>query len=241
MIGTIFNAGAIAAGGCVGLVLKRGLRPHMQTAINHANGLAVIMIGLNGALSNMLTADPDTGAISSSGELLLVFSLLIGVLVGETIGIEEHLNMLGDLAEKRLHLTGFSQGFVSGTLIYCVGAMAIVGSINDGLLGDPSVLITKGVLDGTISVVLGASMGPGVIFSSVSVFLYQGALTLCAQMLEPVLQGELLRQICSAGYVLVACIGVNFMSDKFHIKVANFLPALLVPAAWAGISGLLGI
>lgn len=239
MIGTLVNAGMIVAGSCVGLVLKKGLRPQLEHAIHQATGLAVIMIGLSGALSNMLAADPATGAISSSGELMLVFSLILGGLVGESLEIEEHLNHLGDFVEKRLHLSGFAQSFVNGTLIYCVGAMAIVGAINDGLLGDPSTLITKGVLDGITSIVLAASMGPGVLFSAIPVVLYQGGLSLCAGLLEPVLQGELLRQICAAGFVLVGCIGVNFMSDKFHIKVANFLPGLLVPPLWAAIQGLL--
>lgn len=241
MIGTLANAGMIVAGGCAGLVLKKGLRPQLEHAIHQATGLAVIMIGLNGALSNMLSADPATGAVSSSGELMLVFSLVLGLLAGELLDIEEHLNHLGDFVEKRLHLSGFAQSFVNGTLIYCVGAMAIVGSINDGLLGDPSTLITKGVIDGITSIVLAATMGPGVIFSALPVLLYQGALTLCAGLLEPVLQGALLHQICAAGFVLVACIGVNFMSDKFHIKVANFLPSLLVPVLWAAIKALAGL
>ena len=241
MTGTLVNAGMIAAGSCVGLILKKGLRPHLEQAIHQATGLAVIMIGLNGALTNMLSSDPATGSVSSSGELMLVFSMILGAIVGESLGIEEHLNRLGDLVEDKLHLSGFAQSFVYGALIYCVGAMAIVGAINDGLLGDPSTLITKGVLDGVTSIVLAASMGPGVLFSAIPVILYQGGLTLFAGLLEPVLQGELLRQICAAGFVLVGCIGVNFMSDKFHIKVANFLPALLVPALWAGVKALLAL
>lgn len=241
MTGTLVNAGMIAAGSCVGLILKKGLRPHLEQAIHQATGLAVIMIGLNGALTNMLSSDPATGSVSSSGELILVFSMILGAIVGESLGIEEHLNRLGDLVEDKLHLSGFAQSFVNGALIYCVGAMAIVGAINDGLLGDPSTLITKGVLDGVTSIVLAASMGPGVLFSAIPVILYQGGLTLFAGLLEPVLQGELLRQICAAGFVLVGCIGVNFMSDKFHIKVANFLPALLVPALWAGVKALLAL
>jgi uncharacterized membrane protein YqgA involved in biofilm formation len=240
MIGTLANAGMIAAGGCVGLVLKKGIRPQLENAIHQATGLAVIVIGLNGVISNMLAADPATGEISSSGELMLVFSMILGAIVGESLGIEEHLNRLGGLVEQKLHLSGFAQGFVNGTLIYCVGAMAIVGSINDGLLGDSSTLITKGVLDGITSIVLAASMGPGVIFSAIPVLVYQGAITLCAGLLAPVLQGELLHQICAAGFLLVACIGVNFMSDKFHIKVANFLPALLVPVVWAVLRALAG-
>ncbi len=239
MTGTIVNAAMIVAGGCAGLLLKKGIPHKLESAIHRATGLAVIMIGLNGALSNMLTADPTTGRISSSGEMMLVFSLIIGAVIGESIGIEEHLDKLGGWVENTLHLTGFAQSFVNGTLIYCVGAMAIVGSLNDGLLGDPSTLITKGVLDGITSIVLAAGMGPGVIFSAIPVLVYQGAITLCAGWLAPVLQGTLLNQICAAGFVMVACIGVNFMSDSYHIKVANLLPGLLVPAAWYAVSGLL--
>jgi uncharacterized membrane protein YqgA involved in biofilm formation len=239
MIGTLANAGMIAAGGCAGLLVRQGISPKLEHAVHQATGLAVIAIGLCGVMSNMLTADTATGAVTSSGELMLVFSMVIGVLIGESIDIEAHLNHLGERIEQRLHLSGFAQGFVNGTLIYCVGAMAIVGSINDGLRGDPTVLITKGVLDGVTSIVLAASMGPGVIFSAIPVLLYQGALTLGAGLLAPVLQGELMRQVCAAGFLLVGCIGVNFLSDSFHIKVANFLPGLLVPAAWAGFHALL--
>lgn len=239
MTGTIANAALIVAGGCAGLLLKKGIPQRLETAIHRATGLAVIMIGLNGALSNMLSVDVATGKVGSSGELMLVFSMIIGAVIGEWIGIEEHLDRLGGWVENTLHLTGFAQSFVNGTLIYCVGAMAIVGSINDGLLGDPSTLITKGVLDGITSIVLAASMGPGVIFSAIPVLVYQGAITLCAGWLAPVLQGTLLNQICAAGFVMVACIGVNFMSESYHIKVANLLPGLLVPAAWAAVSGLL--
>lgn len=231
MIGTIVNAGAIVAGGAVGLLAKKGIPAPMEDALHKAMGLAVIVIGMNGVITNMITAAAD-GTLASGGELLLVFSLVLGVLAGESLHIEEHLNGLSGRVERRFHLTGFASSFVSGTLIYCVGAMAIIGAINDGLRGDPSVLYVKSTLDGVSSIVLGATMGPGVIFSAIPVVVYQGAITLLAGLLEPVLQGELLRQICAVGYVLVACIGINFMG-KYHIKTANFLPALLVPPLWA--------
>ena len=238
MIGTLANAGMIVAGGCAGLLIKKGISPRLETAVHRATGLAVIMIGLNGAITNMVIADPATGALASSGELMLVFSLILGALAGEVIGIEDRLDRLGGWVERTLHLSGFAQSFVNGTLIYCVGAMAIVGAINDGLLGDPSTLVTKGVLDGITSIVLAAGMGPGVIFSAIPVLIYQGAITLCAGWLAPVLQGELLHQICAAGFVMVACIGVNFMSESYHIKVANFLPGLLVPVLWRALAAL---
>lgn len=233
MLGTVVNAGAIVAGGAVGLLAKKGIPAHMEDALDKAMGLAVIVIGINGVAANMLTANAD-GTISSSGELLLVFSLVLGVLAGEALRIDDRLNGLSAAVETRLHLTGFAASFVSGTLIYCVGAMAIIGSLNDGLRGDPSVLFVKSTLDGISSIVLGATMGPGVIFSAIPVVLYQGGITLLAGVLEPFLQGELLRQICAVGYVLVGCIGVNFMGS-YKIKTANFLPALLVPPLWAAV------
>lgn len=236
MMGTIVNAAAIAAGGAVGVLAKKGIPARVEDALHRAMGLAVIVIGLNGVVTNMVTAGAD-GTLSSSGELLLVFSMVIGAFVGELLEIDGHLNSACAGLEKKLNLSGFAASFVSGTLIYCVGAMAIVGAINDGLSGDPSVLYVKSTLDGISSIVLGATMGPGVILSCVPVFLYQGAVTLLAGLLEGVLQGELLRQICAVGYVLVACIGVNFLGT-YKFKTANFLPALLVPPLWAAISGL---
>lgn len=237
MIGTIVNAAAIIAGGLAGMLAKKGIPAYLDDALHKAMGLAIIVIGMNGVICNMISVNAG-GTLSSSGELLLVFSMVIGVIIGELLRIDDRLNGLGEMVETRFHLTGFAASFVSGTLIYCVGAMAIIGSINDGLRGDPSVLFVKSTLDGITSIVLSATMGPGVLFSSIPVFVYQGAITLLAGFLEPVLQGELLRQICAVGYLLVACIGVNFLG-KFRIKTANLLPALLVPPLWAAIRCLL--
>ncbi len=236
MLGTVVNAAAIVAGGAVGLLAKKGIPARMEDAVHKAMGLAVIVIGVNGVAANMLTVNAD-GTLSSAGELLLVFSLVLGVLAGELLRIDDRLNGASALVEQKLHLTGFAASFVSGTLIYCVGAMAIIGSLNDGLRGDASVLYVKSTLDGISSIVLGATMGPGVIFSAIPVALYQGGITLLAGVLEPFLQGELLRQICAVGYVLVGCIGVNFMGS-YKIKTANFLPALLVPPLWAAVQAL---
>ena len=237
MTGTIVNAAAIIAGSAAGLLARKGIPAHLEDSVHKATGLAVIVIGLNGVITNMISVG-EGGTLSSSGELLLVFSLVLGVVCGELLRIDDHLNGLAGMVETKFHLTGFAASFVSGTLIYCVGAMAIIGSLNDGLKGDPSVLFVKSTLDGITSIVLAATMGPGVLFSSIPVFLYQGAITLLAGLLEPVLQGVLLSQICAVGFVLVTCIGINFLGIA-KIKTANFLPALLVPPIWALISGLL--
>jgi uncharacterized membrane protein YqgA involved in biofilm formation len=138
--------------------------------------------------------------------------------------------------EQKLHLSGFGRSFLDGSLIFCIGAMAIIGSINDGLLHQPQVLIVKGVLDGTTSVILAAAEGPGVIFSAIPVGLYQGAITLLAGSLSTVLAGQLLKDICMVGYALVFCIGLNFLFPE-KIRTADLLPSLLIPIVWALISG----
>lgn len=157
---------------------------------------------------------------------------MLGTLAGEALRIDDRLNGLSGLVERRLHLSGFAQSFVNGALIYCVGAMAIIGALNDGLRGDASVLYIKSLLDGISSVVLGATLGPGVIFAALPVLVYQGAISLLAGALEPFLAGELLGQICGVGYCLVLCIGINFLGMT-KIKTANMLPALLVPVLWS--------
>lgn len=238
MLGTLVNAAAVAAGGCAGLALKRAVRRIDEDSIHKALGVAVLVLGLNGVISSMFTVNSD-GTLTSSGELLLIVSLVLGVLAGEALRIDSRLNGLSGLVETKLHLTGFAQSFVNGTLIYCVGAMAIIGALNDGLRGDASVLYVKSLLDGVSSVVLGATLGPGVIFAAVPVLVYQGGITLLAGALEPLLSGALLTQICGVGYCLVLCIGVNFLGVT-KIKTANLLPALLVPVLWHFVQALAG-
>lgn len=210
---------------------EKGVKGSHQDSINKALGVAVLVLGLNGVISSMFTVNAD-GTLASSGELLLIISLVLGTLAGEALRIDDRLNGLSGLVERRLHLSGFAQSFVNGALIYCVGAMAIIGALNDGLRGDASVLYIKSLLDGISSVVLGATLGPGVIFAALPVLVYQGAISLLAGALEPFLAGELLGQICGVGYCLVLCIGINFLGMT-KIKTANMLPALLVPVLWS--------
>ena len=247
LTGTIINALAILAGSAAGILLKFcagrlsrsfpalggaaavRLGERLQDIIMKGVALCVLYIGISGCLKGN-----DT--------LVAILSMVLGAVLGELLDLDRRMHQLGDWVQKKTEFLSrgegestVSEGFVTASLLFCVGAMAIVGSISDGLLGDPSTLITKGVLDGVTSIVLAAGTGPGVIFSAVPVLVYQGTLTLCAGLLAPVLKGELLREICAAGYLLVGCIGVNFLCENYHIKVANFLPALLVPPLWAGL------
>ena len=232
-MGTLINAALILLGGIIGLVFKKAVSKEMELSIHKATGVAVVVIGICGVLSAMLKAKAD-GSISSSGELILVVSLTLGTFIGELLKLEESLNKGCMWIERKCGMSNFAAGFITSTMIYCVGAMAIVGSINDGLLGDSSTLVTKGILDGITSVVLAASLGYGVLFSVIPILVYQGGMTLLAGLLDKVLVGELLQNICMVGYALVMCIGINFLTDgDKKIKTVNMLPALLIPVAYA--------
>jgi uncharacterized membrane protein YqgA involved in biofilm formation len=239
-MGTLINAALILLGGVIGLVFKKAVSKEMEFSIHKATGVSVLVVGICGVLSSMLKAK-DNGSISSSGELILVVSLALGTFIGELLKLEDRLNKGCKWIESKCKMSNFSAGFITSTMIYCIGAMAIVGSINDGLLGDSSTLITKGIIDGITSIVLAASLGYGVLFSAIPILLYQGGMTLLAGLLEDVLAGELLSNICMVGYALVMCIGINFLTnDDKKIKTVNMLPALLVPVAYDILKNLIG-
>ncbi len=231
-MGTIINVILILAGGSIGLVFKKAVSKDIEYSIHKATGVAVSVIGLCGILSNMLSVSDD-GKISSSGELILVVSLFLGTFIGEILKLDDRLNNGCKKIENKFKMTDFSSGFISATMIYCIGAMAIVGAINDGLMHDSSTLITKGIIDGITSIILAASLGYGVLLSAIPVLIYQGGITLLASSLQNVLTGELLTNICMVGYALVICIGINFLyNSKKQIKTVNMLPSLLVPIGY---------
>ena len=226
MKGTLVNAAAVILGSLIGLMLKKGIRESWQDGINKALGAAVIVIGFNGVIANMFTY--SQGRLSSSGELLLVASLVVGTLFGEMISIDSALARLSSRIEKRFSAGDFAAGFMNASVLFCVGAMAIVGSLNDGLTGDATTLYVKSALDFTSAVIMSSAMGIGVLFSFIPVLVYQGAISLFASGLQGLLAGELLDQVCTVGYALILCIGMNFFL-KEKIKTANMLPGVLVP------------
>ena len=237
-MGTLINCALIIAGGVIGLIFKKAVSEEIEYSIHKATGIAVLVVGLCGILSTMLKS--NNGTITSSGELMLVVSLAVGTFIGELLKLEQRLDKGCKKIETKFKMTGFSAGFISGTMIYCIGAMAIVGAINDRLLGDYSTLVTKGIIDGITSIVLAATLGYGVIFSAIPVLIYQGAITLLAGALENVLVGELLSNICMVGYAIVMCIGINFLTngDK-KVRTVNMLPAIFVPVVYAVIKSLI--
>ncbi len=211
---------AVIAGSLVGLLLKGGIKDRYRSTIMQAVGLAVIMIGLQSALK--------TDAI-----LLVVFSLAIGGLIGEWINIEIRLEQLGQWLEKRLSASGgeFAKGFVTASLIYCVGSMAIVGALESGLNGNHQILYAKSVLDGISSVVFASTFGLGVLFSAFAVLLYQGLITLSASLLKLVLVEAVVTQMSAVGGLLIMAIGINIL-NLTRIKVGNMLPAIFIPIIW---------
>lgn len=231
MRGTLVNAAAVIAGSLIGLCIKKGLNDKIQETVTYMLGITTCVIGVNGILSTMITVDSATGQLSSSGEILLLVSLAIGAAIGELLRIEDALERLGDRIEKKLGASDFSKGFVSASLLFCVGAMTIIGSINDGLYHDSTVLYIKSSLDFIAALVMASTMGVGVMFAAVTVLLYQGALSLGAGFLQGVLTGDLRNQVCMVGYAIVLCIGVNFFG-KIKIRTGNLVPALLIPVVY---------
>lgn len=229
MTGTLVNAVAVIVGGLIGLLVKKGIKESYTESINKALGLSILIIGLNGVISNMFTV--ENGKISSSGELMLVVFLILGTFAGELLRLDERFTRFCNNIEKKFKSDGFAAGFINSTVLFCVGAMSIVGSISDGLTGDSSVLLVKSALDFVNAIIFGATLGYGVIFTFIPILLYQGGISLLAGTLSGILQGELLEQICMVGYAIIMAIGLNFLLEK-KFKTLNMVPALLLPVAY---------
>ena len=240
MIGTIINTGAVIAGGIAGLCLKNGLKQKTQDILMQACGVASIFIGASGALSKMLVV--ENGQITTTGTMLLIFSLVIGAALGEFLDIEARMDIVGERIKKAVKAqndTRFVEGFVNVSLIICVGAMAIVGAIQDGISGDFSLLAAKAVLDFVIVVIFAATYGMGAVFSAVAIFVYQGSITLLAAFFGSFVSDVVINDLSFVGSVLIFCVGVNIAFGK-KFKVGNMLPALLIPVVYRVILGLMG-
>lgn len=233
MTGTLVNVAGIIIGSLVGLIFKRGIPEHINEAILKIEGLAIAVIGLNGLLGSMITVDAATGKLRDSGGLLLLVSLVVGCLAGELLRLDDRFNRFGLWVEGKIKAGGFARGFVTASLVFSIGAMSIIGPINEGLSGDSSILYIKTMLDGTTSIVLASALGAGVLFSCVPVFVVQAVPSLLARQLAPFISesDQLLSTFCMVGYAIVICIGLNFLANT-KIKVANLLPALIVPVAY---------
>ncbi|WPC44295.1 DUF554 domain-containing protein [Clostridium sp. JS66] len=231
-LGTIINTIAVIIGSGIGLFLKNGMKQKMQNILMQACGVAVIFIGVAGTLQGMITI--HGGNIETKGTMLLIFSLVIGGFIGQALDIEKWLDALGEKIKtiaKAKEDNQFVEGFVNTSLIICVGAMAIVGSIQDGLKGDYSMLLAKSILDFVIVLVFASTHGLGVMFSAAAIFVYEGGITLLTVFIGPFLGNTLIENMSFVGAALIFCVGVNIAFGK-KFNVGNMLPALLVPCVY---------
>ena len=227
-MGTLINSGLIVAGGLLGHVTGKLFRPDQQDSLIKACGISVIFIAVAGAMVGMLRA--DGAALVSGKSMLVVLCLAAGTVIGELIGIEKGFERFGEWLKIKTGNSGdqqFVNAFVTASLTVCIGAMAIVGAIQDGILGDYSTLTVKAVLDFLIIAVMTSSMGKGCAFSAIPVFLFEGAVTLLARLVAPVMTDLAVAYLSLIGSVLIFCVGVNLVWDK-KIRVANMLPAVLL-------------
>lgn len=217
MLGTIVNAISIIIGGTIGTFLKKGIPEKYKEAIMQGIGLSVLIIGLSGALK-------------TDNILLMVFSTVVGIIIGEAAKIEDKLENLGKWLENRFgdKEGGIVKGFVTASLVYSIGAMAVMGALESGLTGNHGILFTKSLLDGITAIIFASTLGIGVVFSSAVIFVYQGLITITAAFIKPFLAECVIREMSAVGGLLIMAISFNLMEIK-KIRVGNMLPAIFIP------------
>ena len=228
-LGTLINAGAIVAGGILGLLCGRFVKDRYRETVLKATGFAVMFLGAAGTLAKMLVISED-GTLSSAGTINILISLALGGLIGEIIDIDGLLQRLGLWLRHRSGSDGdsrFIDGFMTASLTVGIGAMGIMGSINDGIFGDYSILAAKAAIDFVVILAMTASMGKGCAFSSVTVLVMQGSMTLLAALAGNLFTEDMLHCISMTGGILIFCVGVNLVWDR-TIRVANLLPAIVI-------------
>ena len=216
----------------MGLAIKNGVAKRFEKILMQALGLATLFIGAGGVLKYMLIL--ENGVINTRGTTLLIFSLVIGSILGQWIDIEDKTEKLGNKLKAAVKVKNdnrFVEGFVNASLIVCVGAMAIVGAMQDGLSGNSSMLMTKALLDFALVAILASAYGVGTVFSALPIFIYQGAITLIAALFGTVISAQLIETLSFVGSALIFCVGINLVREK-TFRVANMLPALLIPIFW---------
>lgn len=236
-MGTLMNVALIIVGGGLGLGFKNHLKPQLQKTLMQATGVAVIFLAIAGVLGKMMAVDHNQ--LQSGHSFLLIISMALGAVLGELCQIEARIEQFGDFLKRKTGSQGDSQfvdGFVTATCTVCVGAMAVVGSIQDGIYGDASILLAKGVLDLIIIAILSASLGRGAIFSAIPVAVFQGGVTLLAALAGNFLSSQAVDGIALVGNAIIFCVGTNLAFDT-KVKVANLLPALLIAVIWNSFAG----
>lgn len=217
MLGTIVNVIAILTGSLLGIIIKKGIKEEYKSTVMDGIGLAVVIIGI-------------MGAIETNNIMLVIGSIVIGSLIGEAVDIENKLDKLGNSLQNKFSKdnSNFSKGFVTASLVFCVGAMAIVGSLEAGIQGNYETLFAKSILDGISSLIFSSTLGIGVAFSALPVLIYQGGITLLANSVKGLLTAEVINEMSAVGSILIMAIGINILDLK-KIKVGNMLPSIFIP------------
>lgn len=232
-LGTIINSAAIVVGGIFGLLFGKFMKERIQDTLLKACGVCVLFIGIAGAMEGMLKISGSS--LLSGRSMFIVASIALGAVVGEILNIEHGFERFGEWLKVKTGNAkdkGFVNGFVTASLTVCIGAMAVIGAIRDGISGDYSILVTKAILDMIIIMVMICSLGKGCIFSAIPVFVFQGIITALARLIKPLMTTAALANLSLVGSILIFCIGVNTVWDK-RIKVANLLPSLVFAVAIA--------
>ena len=233
-LGTLINVAGIIIGGLAGLIFKKALKLRVQDTLMMACGVCVLFLGIAGAMEQMLTLAED-GTLKSGGTMMVIASLVLGGVIGELIDIEAAMERFGRWLRKVTHSEGdggFVDAFLTATLTVCIGAMAVVGSIQDGILCDHSTLTAKAVLDLIIVMIMTAAKGKGCIFSAIPVAIFQGTITALSRLIEPVMNAHALSYLSLVGSILIFCVGVTLVWGK-KIKVANLLPSVVLSVVCA--------
>jgi len=230
-IGTVINVAAVLSGATIGILIKGGLPKRFQDTMTGAIALCTMFIGISGAMSGLLAL--TEGAIETRDTMMMIGSLILGALTGEWIDIEKRLENLGEWCKART--TGgqdkggsFVEAFVNSSLLFCVGAMAIVGSLEDGLNHNYDVLFAKSIMDGVMAIVFTASLGIGVYFSVIPIIIYQGGITFLAGFVRPYLNEAVISRMSFVGSILIFALGINLLFGK-KVKIGNLLPAMFYP------------
>ena len=213
--GTVFNCLAVILGSLIGMAAGKFISEKMSTTIFNCMGLFTIYVGINMALA-------------TKNSILVLLSLVFGTVTGEFFNLDFKLNSLGDFLKSKFHSSNknFTNGFVTATLLFCIGSMGILGALNDGIKHDPELLLTKGTMDGIMSVLLAGSFGSGVVCSIIPMFIYQGSLTFLASFCEPFITPEILSDLSGLGGLMVIAIGTNLLKIT-SLKLGDMLPALI--------------
>ena len=232
-LGTLINVGGIIIGGVAGLLFGRFINKSMQKSLMLVLGVCTIFIAVQGVLEKMLVVKDDM--VTTTGHLMLIFSLTLGTVIGELIDLDRGFDRFGYFVREKTHNTGdsgFINAFVTSSLTVAIGAMAIMGAIQDGIMHDPSILAVKALLDMVIIMIMTSVMGKGCIFSAIPVAILQGSITILATLISPIFTPAAMANISLVGSVLIILVGVNIVRPG-SVKVANMLPSIVLAVVWA--------